>query len=200
MRSRGMIDRRVYAAVSGVSLLVCAGLGVAAYVSGGDGAGARGGMSADRLAAVVERIDQERLVGSMATSAAATVTAAETLRAVGLEDPAPQVVASVAAYVDGVDAAAARLRSGGGVEVTDVDVSVREETVEGAVRVVTLHVARTLEDGQVWGALTPFAVVDRSDDASGLAAGQVYALDRESAESGRLPEVLHELADVHPDG
>ncbi len=178
----------------GALLAAFAGLGVA--LSGtvactADTAPAvRRGVSAAELAKVIEDLNRQAFVQSQDAPSLAD-TAARQLAAVTPDSAAKSPAASsIRAEAGRVAATASRMSVNGPGAVRAVRVTVATEKQRSAVRIVTLHVSRTLSNGQVWEEMFPYAVVDEDVTGTVLRAGQVYAVDHESGTSGLLPRDL----------
>ncbi|MBK0375226.1 amidase domain-containing protein [Streptomyces californicus] len=106
----------------------------------------------------------------------------------------PLALRSLATEADRIEEVAEQFHADGRIEVTDVETSVDSVETDGGVRFVTLHIARTLGDGQVWEELQPFAVIDAP--LGTLRPGQFFAVDGEAVQYDQVPAELLDLDSV----
>ncbi|MFE2291224.1 amidase domain-containing protein [Streptomyces sp. NPDC059452] len=108
----------------------------------------------------------------------------------------PLALHSLAAEASRIEDVAEGFHADGRIEVTDVDASVDSVVTDGGsgVRFVTLHIARTLGDGQVWEELQPFAVIDAP--LGKLQPGQFFAVDGEAVQYDQVPAELLDFDSV----
>ncbi|MFD0420598.1 amidase domain-containing protein [Streptomyces parvus] len=149
-------------------------------------------LAEDDLAAAVEHINREIYVEKQDTSAAGLQ------RSVSKEASPlaaqPLALHSLAVEADRIEDVAEQFHADGRIEVTDVEASVDSVETDGDVRFVTLHVARTLGDGQVWEELQPFAVIDAP--LGKLRPGQFFAVDGDAVQYDQVPAELLDFESV----
>lgn len=149
-------------------------------------------LAAADLAGAVEHINRKIYVEKQNTSAAGLQ------RSVGKDvsrlAAEPRALRSLAAEASRMGDVAEEFHADGRIKVTDVDASIERVVTDGGVRFVTLHIARTLGDGQVWEELQPYAVIDAP--LGTLRPGQFFAVDGEAVQFDQVPAELLDFDSV----